>query len=478
MRRKHTKYGRYAHVSSPAVVPLFEHCSCAHLCLLNNMQSYMSSSCIHIALVDCNNFFVSCERLFRPDLAKKPVIVLSSNDGCVISRSNEARVLGFKMGEPYFSVKETCVTQGVAVFSSNFPLYRDISRRVMHTLARFSEHVETYSIDEAFLEPPITSCEPLEQWACSVRRALLTEVGVPVSVGIAKTKTLAKIAVHSVKKIDRLLQAYGNDTSDRRVFERSVCVLTDPDRIARALSETPIEDIWGVGARLAPVLRAAKFSTAYDLVGANDAWVRARMSVRGLRTVCELRGSVCFPVGESTSIRKTLVHSQSFGAPVYDHVTLARAVAHHARKSAEILRAERVVASTVRVCLFGVRGKQRDVWQASESLTVPTNDTLTLVRATSDILARVYRAQVRYTKAGVFVEGIVHEESVPSDTLFGEATRPRVSLMRELDELRHRLGAVIRVGAECGSTPWKARHTLLSPHYTTAWSEVVRVRFS
>lgn len=165
----------YAHVSSPAVVPLFEHCSCAHLCLLNNMQSNMSSSCIHIALVDCNNFFVSCERLFRPDLAKKPVIVLSSNDGCVISRSNEARVLGFKMGEPYFSVKETCVTQGVAVFSSNFPLYRDISRRVMHTLARFSEHVETYSIDEAFLEPPVTSCEPLEQWACSVRRALLTK---------------------------------------------------------------------------------------------------------------------------------------------------------------------------------------------------------------------------------------------------------------------------------------------------------------
>ncbi len=316
-----------------------------------------------IALIDCNNFFVSCERLFRPDLVGKPVVVLSSNDGCVISRSDEAKVLGFKMGEPYFRVRELCDARGVAVFSSNFDLYRDLSRRVMTTLRRFSDEVEVYSVDEAFLTVDASRLPRPEphgvvrravEWGVEVRGTVLCEVGIPVSVGIAPTKTLAKVATHYAKH-----SVYGCPVS--RVHEgiehngvvehesharpgRGVCVLMDEVSRARALEHLPIEEVWGVGFRLAPTLRALGIDTAGKLVAKDDAWVRKRMSVCGLRTVHELRGTMCFQVGESREIRKTLLHSRSFGKPVRDLFALRAAVAYHARKVAETLRREHVVA--------------------------------------------------------------------------------------------------------------------------------------
>lgn len=436
------------------------------------------SSTAYVALVDCNNFFVSCERLLRPDLLHKPVIVLSSNDGCVVSRSNEAKDLGIAMGEPFFKLKERCRLHGIAVFSSNFPLYVDISRRVMHTLDRFSHTIEPYSVDEAFLLPPFTTRVLLEQWMLDIRGVLLREVGVPVSVGVARTKTLAKIATHCAKVADRVaLHGSGGDSGGvPRVPGKHA--LIDTHEIATALHATPVEEVWGVGTRLAPMLRGAGITSAYDLAGADDMWVRTRMSVRGLRTVQELRGLPCFPVGEQKPVRKTLLHSRSFGTSASDRTTLARAVTYHARKVAETLRAEHLAASIVRVFLVSTHGGKRMVWYVSETLTVPVNDTLTFVGIACGMLDRVYRSQVRYTKAGVLVEGIVREESIPTHTVFGEAVGPRASLMRELDMLRHRMGDVVRVAAEYGSASWEARRTMCSPRYTTSWDDVARVNLA
>ncbi len=434
----------------------------------------MSSTPV-VALVDCNNFFVSCERLFRPDLQRRPVVVLSSNDGCVVSRSDEAKVLGIAMGEPYFAVRERLGSRDIEVFSSNFPLYGDISRRVMSTLARFSETVEVYSVDEAFLT--LSDTASFEHWAIDVRSALLQEVGVPVSVGVAATKTLAKVATHCAKVADRsfaLGNAYG--VGSDAVHSRGVRILTDPGTAEAALGVTPVEDVWGVGSRLALALRTAGIRNALELARADDAWVRARLTVCGLRTVHELRGRMCFPVGGSTSIRKSLLHSRSFGAPVYDRAALACAVTYHARKVAETLRAERVVAGTVRIFLVGARGMKRMTWQAQETFTVPTDDTLTLVHAACGMLDRLYRPHVRYRKAGVLVERIVEGKGVPMHTVFGEDTRPHAALMRELDALRYRFGDVVRVAAECGPVSWETRHAALSPRYTTAWNEIAQVR--
>lgn len=436
------------------------------------------SSTRYVALVDCNNFFVSCERLFRPDLLHRPVIVLSSNDGCVVSRSNEAKYLGIAMGEPYFKLKDRCRTHDVVVFSSNFPLYLDISRRVMHTLARFSHTVEPYSVDEAFLLPPLITRVLLERWMLDVRAALFREVGVPVSVGVARTKTLAKIATHCAKMADRAAPHGSGQGAHVTSLERGTCVLIDTHETVAALRSTPIEEVWGVGMRLAPVLRDVGIKNAHDLACADDAWVRTRMSVRGLRTMHELRGLSCFPVGEQTPVRKTLLHSRSFGTPASDRATLARAVTYHARKVAETLRTEQLAASTVRVFLVSSYEGKRAVWHVSETLTVPANDTLTFTGIACGMLDRVYRSQVRYIKAGVLAQGIVPEERVPAHTVFGEAVGPRASLMRELDTLRNRMGDVVRVATECGSTSWEARHAMCSPRYTTTWEDVVRLNLA
>lgn len=446
-------------------------------------SNYPHSS--YIALVDCNNFFVSCERLFRPDLLHKPVIVLSSNDGCVISRSNEAKLLGFKMGEPYFKVKEQCVRHNVAVFSSNFALYRDVSRRVMHTLRRFSDDVEVYSVDEAFIGVPLPQRHQvtpaavyLAAFAEGVRKAVVEEVGIPVTVGVSPTKTLAKVASHLAKEAQKALLTGGALAAYRAVgvWGEGVGGIADERTRAHALAATPIEDVWGVGFRLAPRLRAMGVATAHALQAQPDLWVQKRMSVCGLRTVLELRGTRCFGVGEDTSLRKSLLHSQSFGKAVFDLATVRSAVAHHARKIAEILRAEGVQAREVGVLIRTSRHvSRRYSTYDHDVLPMPTNDTLELVDAALQVLGRIYRPGFGYAKAGVVVRDIVAEGAVPERTLFSEPTSTRKSLMRTLDELRHTYGDIVRMGAE-GMETWRPKHELLSPAYTTRWGDVRRIR--
>lgn len=501
----------------------------------------MSSTSTPIALVDCNNFFVSCERLFRPDLVDQPVIVLSSNDGCIVSRSNEAKALGFKMGEPYFMVREKCRRERVAVFSSNFDLYRDVSRRVMYTLRRFSDNVEVYSIDEAFLSinpemaerfmHDVVNASPsigggregvfsatslpahvsLHHYASLIYHTVLREVGIPVSVGVAPTKTLAKVASHLVKEANKkrtlskrtscddssrmyvssekenmshgsqgggVLQGV-SDTSQVDVLHAmpNVLVLLDARTQQRALVATPVEDVWGVGFRLAPMLRATGINTAADLVAQPEHWLQKRMSVRGLRTALELRGVRCFRVGEPVPLRKSLLHSQSFATPLTTYSPIASAVAYHARKVAEILRAEQAMAREVTVSILTARRYIGPAMTTHTTIVLPThtNDTLTLVHTAVRTCASLHHAGVPYSKTGVMVRDIIHEESQPARTLFERVSSDRAPLMEALDTLRHRYGDVVRVGIEAGPSAWEARHTLLSPAYTTGWGEVCRV---
>jgi len=444
----------------------------------------MSKNVPPIALIDCNNFFVSCERLFRPDLTNRPVVVLSSNDGCIISRSNEAKVLGFKMGEPYFRVREKCVREGVTVFSSNFDLYRDISRRVMHVLRACSENVEVYSVDEAFLELPpqrkeVRPPSVVVGWAKEVRETVLREVGIPVTVGIAHTKTLAKVASYIAKEAQKA--ALQKDDLDMSIFpgvmSKGVGVLLDQDTIDRALCATPVGEVWGVGFRLAPQLMRTGVTTAHALCALSDVRIRARMSIRGLRTVHELRGHRCFAVGEDVSLRKSLLHSQSFGAPLTRYTDVRAAVAHHARKVAEVLRAEGAVAYEVGVLVRTSRHRQQGRYAAYDTLVLErhTNDTLELVRAAEEVLQTIYKPGIAYAKAGVSVRDIVPEGQLPAKTLFGVETSPHAALMEALDAVRHSHGDVVQVAAEGTRPRWGARHALLSPRYTSSWRELRRL---
>jgi DNA polymerase V len=411
----------------------------------------------YIGLIDCNNFFVSCERLFRPDLVRVPVIVLSSNDGCIISRSEEAKQLGFTMGEPYFKVRDRCKTHNVAIFSSNFPLYRDMSRRVMYTIHRHVDNVEVYSVDEAFIELSLPE-HKLNEHATSLRNAIFRDTGIPVAVGLGHTKTLAKVATHYAKP---------------KRGGSGVYVLSDDADTRVKLEHLSVGDVWGVGFRYAPMLKRIGIHTAYDLVRKDNAFIRKRMSIRGLRTVEELRGKVCLDVGEDTTLRKSLLHSQSFGARIYEYSELEAAVARHARKVAEVLRAEDAVAREVGVVIRTSRHTEKR-YGAFDIIILEqhTGDTIAITEAALTLLRGLFRDGYAYAKAGVTVRDITPRGAQPVRTLFGTESDPRAPLMDTLDDIRHRLGDVIHLGVERVSGGWRPKSERLSPRYTTRWDDV------
>ena len=272
-----------------------------------------------IALVDCNNFYASCERVFRPDLEQKPIVVLSNNDGCVIARSNEAKKLGIKMGEPAFKKKEVFKKNKVQIFSTNFVLYGDMSKRVMSILKKNSKDIEIYSIDEAFLE-----CynEDLENYAVNLRNKVKKWTGIPVSVGIAKTKVLAKIANHIAKKYKK----------------SGAFVLDNQEIIEKALKFTAVEDIWGIGKNYAKKLKEYGINTAYDLTCIEESWIKKNFSVVGLRIVQELKGINCLEIESEYKKKKNICTSRSFGQPVSDYNKLKEALSTFAVRCSEILR--------------------------------------------------------------------------------------------------------------------------------------------
>ncbi len=408
-------------------------------------------------LVDCNSFYVSCERVFRPDLRGRPVVVLSNNDGNVVALSREAKDLGLPFGAPFFKVREMARAHRVAVFSSNYTLYGDISRRVMDSLSRFAPAMEVYSIDEAFLR--VGGGGDIPALAREVRAKVQQWTGVPVTVGAGPTKTLAKLASRMGKR----------DPACGGVFEI-------PGGADDILERAPVEDVWGVGPAYRGLLAAHGITTARRLRDAPERWVKRHMTITGLRTVMELRGVPCLSLDELPPPKKGIVCSRSFGRPVEDLAGLSEAVASYAARGAEKLRRQGSVASELMVFLSTNRFRDEPQYHPAAScrLTVPTAHTPWLLSVARRVLEGIYRPGYRYKKAGVMYMGIVPLGDIqlglfdpPRDT--GRARR----LMETVDGINRVMGSgAVYFAAQGVTRPWSMRREFLSPRYTTHWDEI------
>jgi len=418
------------------------------------------------ALVDCNNFYVSCERVFNPKLAGKPVIVLGNNDGIVVARSNEAKALGVPMGVPAFKFQPLIRKHDVQAFSSNYALYGDMSQRVMETLQQFSPEVEVYSIDEAFLGLTGFTHTNLTDYGCTIRATVKRWTGIPVSVGIAETKTLAKIANHHAKQ----------STESSGVFD----LTTWPDRDS-LLAQVPVEDVWGIGPAHARRLSRHGITTALALRGADDQWIRKQMGVVGLRTVQELRGFSCMPLEQCPPPKQGITCSRSFGRPVTTLVEMREAVAAYTARAAEKLRGEQLAASALTVFLTTNPFKEEPQYSNALTIRLPvaTEATPELLRVALQGVESIYRDGFRYKKAGVMLLGLVPVSQVQSN-LFDHVDRERSKrLMRAVDSVNARDGAdTVRFAATGLAQRWRTKFTKRSPGYTTNWHELPLVQVS
>jgi DNA polymerase V len=416
-----------------------------------------------VALVDCNNFYASCERVFQPTLRGRPVVVLSNNDGCVIARSNEAKALGIEMGAPWHLNRTKFERHGVIVRSSNYTLYGDMSRRVMSTLGGFTPDLEIYSIDEAFLG--LGGFEPrLEPHARELRATVLQWTGIPVSVGIAPTKTLAKVANRLAKKDPERAGVY---------------VMLDPDEIERALARLELTDLWGVAGRLASRLREAGITSPRLLRDADPQFVRQRFSVVMQRMVLELRGEPCLELEQVAADRKSIMASRSFGRPVTSFDEMREAVSTYVSRAAEKMRRQDLATDNVVVFVQTNRFKPTDPqYDASRTVRLPvaTSDTGRLIKAAERALQAVWRDGYSYNKAGVILLDLVPAGRVQGD-LWDAPDSPRAQrLMAALDALNRNHGRGAVAFAACGTQrAWSLRSEQRSPRFTTDWQELLVV---
>ena len=378
-----------------------------------------------IGLVDCNSFYVSCERLFNPKIRRKPVVVLSNNDGCIISRSNEAKALGIKMGEPYFKAKDIIIKNNVNVFSSNYSLYGDLSRRVMRTLKRFNSDIEIYSIDEAFMDLSNFSDKEVEEVGKEIRSTVLKWTGIPTSIGIAKTKTLSKIANHIAKKT--------------KVGVTSLIGIENLDPI---LEKVEINDVWGVGRQLTKFYQKNGIYNAKQLKNKSNTWIKKCSNVLSSRTAMELRGIPCIELEKTTSKRKSCVVSRSFGKRVENFQELKEAVASYCLNASEKLRSENLVAKALTV-FVRTSPFQRSFGYYSNSKTidfpVATNNSIETVKTAISILQDIYKNGYRYQKAGVMFSGLSNEDN--KNNLFACEKDEKINrLMRSIDKTNYRFG--------------------------------------
>lgn len=419
-------------------------------------------------LADCNNFFCSCERVFRPDLRDRPVVVLSNNDGCICARSNEAKALGIKMATPAYQIRELLEANNVEVFSSNYSLYGDMSRRVMSLLSRYSPRIDVYSIDEAFLDfTGMGTSEELQAYAREMVRFISRGTGIPISVGIAPTKTLAKIASKFAKKYP----AY-----------QGVCMIDTEQKRERALQLFPLEDVWGIGRRYAKKMEALGLTTAWDLTQKHPDWVRRLTNVLGVRTWRELRGESCISVDELPH-KKSIVTSRSFpDQGICRLADLEEAVATFATHTVRKLRQQRTSCSTVMVFAYTSRFRTdlpQHYLQALTRLPVATSCLTEIVDAAVTALRSQWLSErYHYKKAGVVVWDICPDSRVQL-SLFDEADRPKLArLQSAIDAVNRREGDnAVRTAAQGFSSdrPWHLKSANLSRQFTTNLSQIIRI---
>lgn len=415
-------------------------------------------------LADCNNFYASCERVFNPSLVERPVVVLSNNDGCVIARSNEAKKLGIEMGAPYFQIKQLARRGNVAVFSSNFVLYGDMSRRVMGLLKKFVPATEVYSIDEAFLDFTGMDETKLDELGHKIASTVKRYTGIPVSIGIAPTKTLAKIASKLCKQYPKL---------------NGCCFMHRPQDIEKVLRKFPIEDVWGVGRRFAKMLKANGVDTAWDFTQLTPEWVRKRMSVVGLRMWKELRGEACIGFEQAPADKKQIATTRTFAHDIDDFGELHQSVAQYAVACAEKLRQQNSVCGEIVVFILTNRHKD-NIPQHYESrlvkLSVPTDSTLELTKYASGLLRQIYRKGYAYKRAGVILSDISSKKGTQRD-MFDTTDRDKHDrLMKTVDGLNASFGRHKIVPAAAGMKFFKMNREHLSKKFTTDWENIIRVK--
>ncbi len=419
-----------------------------------------------IGLVDCNNFYVSCERVFNPSLCHRPVVVLSSNDGCVIARSNEAKALGIAMGIPAFKIRSLIESGKVLVHSANITLYGNMSRRIMYMLREFTPNIEEYSIDEAFLDLAGFSLSQLTTEGIALVQRIGRGVGVPVSLGIAPTKTLAKIAASRAK---------------REPLHKGVYMLTEPTNIATSLRNTPIDDVWGIGRKWGERLHGKGTHTAFDFSRLPRGWVRQEMTVEGERIWQELNGTPCLTVEQLPSSRKSTSSTRSFSNAVTTYTELSEAIATFSATCARRLRAEQGCAATIQVFVESSRFAsplERYYNSHLVELTVPTNSTIELVQAASDALQHIFREGVAYKRAGVVITRIIPQEQVQLSLFSPTNPERHRKLMQHIDAYNRKEGnEAIKLAAQGTSNKtWHPKTEHLSPRYTTHFKEILKVK--
>lgn len=415
------------------------------------------------ALADCNNFFVSCERVFRPDLQGKPVIVLSNNDGCAIARSNEAKALGIRMGDPLFKIKDIVEKHHVTVFSGNMALYGDMSQRVRWVLEDYAPSIEVYSIDEAFLDLRGVDNVDFDAYAKEISAKCWKMTSIPVSVGISPTKTLAKIASKLCKQYPRL---------------KGGCYMHRPQDIEKVLRKYPIEDVWGIGRRTAPKLKDRGIMTAYDFTQMSESTVRHMLGITGLKTWNELRGVPCIEFEDNFETKQSICVSRSFSSEIYALSELQEQIANFASSLAEKLRKQNTAASEIAVFAYTNRFKDNAPQRNSNTLVsfiTPTADQRTIV-AHCVRAAELLKEGYGYKKAGVVATKIIRCEEI-MHSLFEDtqAIEKEQKLTSALDAINGALGkGTIKLAVQ-GSGNIKTANSNQSPHYTTLWSDIPKV---
>lgn len=419
-------------------------------------------------LADCNNFYCSCERVFQPDLRNKPVVVLSNNDGCVIARSNEAKALGLKMGDPFFKVRDILDQNGVAVFSSNYNLYGDMSRRVMSMLSRYTPTLEIYSIDEAFLDfSGMGTSEQLQSYAKDMVRTVTKGTGIPISLGIAPTRTLAKMASKFAKK--------------HKGYE-SVCLMDTEEKREKALKLFDVTDVWGIGSRHAATLSYYGIKTAWDFTQKPESWVRKLFTITGVRTWKELRGISCISI-EELPHKKTVCTSRSFADQGLSNLSdVEEAVANFAAACSRKLKEQHTVCGGMTVFAYTSRFRTdlpTDCIHRSVQLTVPTNDHQELVAMAVKMLRSDWKGDgnYQYKKAGVIVWNICRDNAIQTN-LFDTVDREKQSeLAKAVDAINRKHGHnTVRISVQGFDKSWHLKNEYISRQYTTNLDEIIVIK--
>lgn len=416
------------------------------------------------ALCDCNNFYASCERVFDPSLSGRAVVVLSNNDGCVIARSNEAKALGIKMGQPFFQLRDLIKQDKVTVKSSNFALYGDMSRRVMSTLKTLAPEIEVYSIDEAFLYLNGIDEKMLLEFGRNTAKTVKKHTGIPVSIGIAPTKTLAKVAAKLCKKYPAL---------------KGACLMHRPQDIEKVLRTFPIEDVWGIGRRYAKMLKNAEIHTAWQFVNKPEEWVRAKMSIVGVRTWRELQGIPCIDIDTSVPDKQQICTSRSFAKELTDYEDLHASVTAFTSICGEKLRRQKGACGQLQVFILTNRFRE-DMPQAYESAVIrfetPTDSTIELAGYAVKALKSIYRKGLGYKKAGVILSGIIPKSQVQGNFFDTTDREKHARLMQAVDAINRSEGRNTLIVAAQGFDALKMNRNHLSPSYTTNWEDILKIK--